>query len=335
MNALVTGGGGFLGTAVIRRLVERGWSVRSFCRRRYPHLESLGVEQMQGDLADEEAVSEAVREVDLVLHIGAKAGVWGKREDFIRANIEGTRNVLSACRRCGVRRLVYTSSPSVVFPAGDMEGATEDVPYPKSYRSHYPATKAVAERMVREAAGSDLATVSLRPHLLWGPGDTQLIPGILARGRTGRLRRIGREDKLVDFTYVDNAAEAHVLAAEKIEVGSPVSGKVYFISQGEPMPVWTFIARVLECASAPPLRPGAVPAGPAWLLGAAMEAIWKILPLPGEPPLTRFLVEELTTAHWFDISAAKRDLGYTPPVDMEEGFRRLADWFSRQPTVKS
>ncbi|GAB4249838.1 MAG: NAD-dependent epimerase/dehydratase family protein [Acidobacteriota bacterium] len=327
MLALVTGAGGFLGTAVVRRLREAGWDVRGFSRRRYSHLDDLGVEQVRGDLADAEAVAKACRGVDIVFHVGAKAGVWGPREEFYRANVLGTRNVLDACRRHGVGRLVYTSSPSVVFGGTDLEGVDESVPYPRRYRAHYPATKAEAELLVRAAADGDLATVSLRPHLLWGPGDTQLIPGILARAATGRLRRIGRENKLVDFTYIDNAAEAHVRAAEALKPGGPISGGVYFIAQGEPMPLWNFVERVLECAGAPPLRPGVVPTWLGLALGSLMEWAWRYLPLRREPPLTRFVVEELTTAHWFDISAARRDLGYEPRVSMEEGFRRLADWF--------
>lgn len=327
MLALVTGAGGFLGTALVRRLREAGWEVRGFSRRRYSHLDALGVEQVQGDLADAAAVAEVCRGVEVVFHVGAKAGVWGPREAFYRANVLGTRNVVEACRRHGVVRLVYTSSPSVVFAGGDLEGVDESLPYPSRYRAPYPATKAEAERFVLAASDRNLATVSLRPHLLWGPGDTQLIPGILARAATGRLRRIGREDKLVDFTYVDNAAEAHFRAAQVLDPGGAAAGRAYFISQAEPMPLWEFIQRVLECAGAPPLQPGVVPTWLGLAVGSVMEWAWRYLPLSGEPPLTRFVVEELTTAHWFDISAARRDLGYEPRVSMEEGFRRLAAWF--------
>lgn len=322
MKILVTGAGGFLGGAVARRLVERGDTVRSFSRGNYPHLGRLGIEQQRGDLSDSAAVLKACRGIELVIHVAAKAGIWGRRRDFYQTNVVGTRNVVDACRRSGIGRLIYTSSPSVVFDGRDMEGADETVPYPPHYRAAYPSTKAEAERLVLSANDPSLATVSLRPHLIWGPGDTNLVPGILARGRTGGLRRIGREQKLVDFTYIDNAAEAHVCAADRLSAASPAAGRAYFISQAEPVPIWDFLNRVLDCAGVPKVE-RSVPPSVAYAVGAALEVLYRILPVSGEPRLTRFLVEELSTAHWFDISASRRDLGYAPTVTMEEGFRRL------------
>lgn len=322
MKVLVTGAGGFLGKAIAHRLIELGDSVRSFSRGFYPVLDELGIEQCRGDLADAQAVHEACRGVDLVFHVAAKAGIWGRHRDFYEANVVGTRNVLEACRLAGIARLVYTSSPSVVFDGTDMEGVDESVPYPAHYRASYPETKAMAEQFVLEANGADLATVSLRPHLIWGPGDTNLIPGILARGRKGALRRIGHSEKRVDFTYIDNAAQAHLCAADRLAPGAPAAGRAYFISQAEPVPLWDFINRVLDCAGLPPVE-GSVPRSIAYASGAFLEIVYRLLPVSGEPRLTRFLVEELSTAHWFDITAAQRDLGYDPVVDMEEGFRRL------------
>ena len=209
MNALVTGGGGFLGGAIVRRLVARGDHVRSLSRRRYPELDALDVEQIQGDVADLNSTQSAVQGSDVVFHVAAKAGVWGPYADYHRANVVGTQNVVAACRKHGVRRLVYTSSPSVVFDGRDLEGVDESMPYPKQYDAAYPQTKAEAERFVLAANGADLATVALRPHLIWGPGDNHLIPRILERGRAGRLRRVGRANKLIDSIYIDNAADAH------------------------------------------------------------------------------------------------------------------------------
>ncbi len=322
MKVLVTGAGGFLGSAIAHRLIERGDSVRSFSRGFHPALDALGIEQCRGDLADAQAVHEACRGVDLVYHVAAKAGIWGRHRDFYEANVVGTRNVLEACRLAGIARLVYTSSPSVVFDGTDMEGVDESVPYPAHYRASYPETKATAERLVLEANGADFATVSLRPHLIWGPGDTNLIPGILARGRNGALRRIGHSEKRVDFTYIDNAAEAHLCAADRLAPGAPAAGRAYFISQAEPVPLWDFINRVLDCAGLPPVE-RSVPRSIAYASGAFLEIAYRLLPVSGEPRLTRFLVEELSTAHWFDITAARRDFGYDPVVGMEEGFRRL------------
>jgi nucleoside-diphosphate-sugar epimerase len=323
MTALVTGGGGFLGGAIVRRLRARGDAVRSLSRGHYPALDEIGVTQFRGDVADAEAVARAAEGCDVVFHVAARAGLGGRYADYHLANVVGTDNVLAACRRCGVPRLVYTSSPSVVFDGRDMEGVDESAPYPRHYEAHYPRTKALAEKRVLAANGPRLATVALRPHLIWGPGDNHLIPRLLARARAGRLRRVGRASKLVDTIYVDNAADAHPLAADRLRPGSPVPGRAYFLSQGEPIPLWEMVNRILAAAGLPPVT-RSVPAGLAYLAGWAAEALYKALRLRGEPPMTRFLARELATAHWFDIGAARRDLGYEPSVSLEEGLRRLA-----------
>lgn len=324
MTALVTGGGGFLGGAIVRALRQRGWAVRSFTRTAYPWLEEFGVEQVLGDLADPEAVNRAVAGVDVVFHTAAKAGVWGRAADFYATNVTGTENVLAACKAAGVRRLVYTSTPSVVHGGGDLEGADESVPYPTHFDAPYPETKAIAERAVLAANGPELATVALRPHLIWGPGDPHLVPRILARAREGKLRRVGSRPVKVDVTYIDNATDAHLMAAEKLDIGTPPAGKAYFISNGEPVDLWGFIDRVLAAAGLPPVT-RSVSVWKARLAGRVLEAVYRVLRLPGEPPMTRFVANQLATSHWYDISAAKRDLGYEPRVSIDEGLRRLAD----------
>jgi nucleoside-diphosphate-sugar epimerase len=328
MNALVTGGGGFLGGAIVRLLRQRGDSVRSLARGDYPGLRDLGVAQIRGDLADPEPVRRAVEGADVVFHVAAKAGYWGAFEDFHRINVEGTRHVIAACRAHGVKRLVYTSSPSVVFDGRDMEGVDESAPYAERFESPYPATKAEAERLVLGANDADLATVALRPHLIWGPGDNHLVPRIVARARAGRLRRLGRRPNRVDSTYVDNAAEAHLLAADRLAPGAPIAGRAYFLSQGDPRPLWDLINGILRAAGVAPVA-RSVPTPLALLAGAAAEAAYRTLRLPGEPPMTRFLAHQLASAHWFNIDAARRDLGYQPRVSIEEGLRRLEDWFRR------
>ncbi|RPI29416.1 MAG: NAD-dependent epimerase/dehydratase family protein [Acidobacteria bacterium] len=325
MKALVTGGGGFLGSAVVELLLRRGGSVRNFSRGYYPELEANGVEQFRGDLADREAVGRACANCDIVFHTAAKAGLWGPFPDFYEANVTGTRNVISACRDLGISRLVYTSSPSVVFNGEDMEGADESVPYATHFKSPYPATKAEAEKMVREANGPTLATVALRPHLIWGPRDTHLVPGILERGRAGKIKKLGKEPKSVDFTYITNAAQAHLQAADRLTPDSPIAGRAYFITNGEPVVLWDFINRLLAAADIPPVA-ATVPPRLAYCAGWLSETVWRTLHLSGEPPMTRFLAEELGTSHWFNIDAARRDLGYRPEVSMEEGLRRLKQW---------
>ena len=326
MRALVTGGGGFLGGAVVRLLRQRGRAVRSLTRSAYPWLDELGVEQAFADLADAEAVAKAVEGCDIVYHVAAKAGVWGRHADFYSTNVTGTENVLAACKRHGIRKLVYTSTPSIVHTGGDIEGANESLPYATHFDSHYTATKAVAEKAVLAANGPELATVALRPHLVWGPSDPHLIPRILERARSGKLRRIGSRPVKVDVTYIDNAADAHLNAGDKLDVGTPPAGKAYFISNGEPLDLWEFVNRVLAEAGIPPVT-RTVSAWKARLAGRILERIYKLFRLSGEPPMTRFVAVQLSTSHWYDITAARRDLGYEPRVSVEDGLKRLADSF--------
>ncbi len=329
MKALVTGGGGFLGRVIVQQLLEEGYAVRSFSRGSYPWLEALGVEISRGDLVEAEAVQEACQDCQIVFHVAAKAGIWGNKDAYYRANVTGTDNVISACRALGISRLVYTSTPSVVFEGRNLDGVDERVPYAQDYKSAYPATKATAERMILAANDERLATVALRPHLIWGPGDTHLVPGILARGRAGRLRRIWKASNLVDFTYVENAAQAHLLAAARLSPGSPIAGRAFFISQDEPVPLWDVINRILEAAGLPAVTRTVSPRV-AYAAGWLCELLYGRLGLKGEPPMTRFLAEELATSHWFDISAARQELSYQPKVSVEEGLERLKVWLDAE-----
>ncbi|HEY0982029.1 NAD-dependent epimerase/dehydratase family protein [Schlesneria sp.] len=323
MRVLVTGGNGFLGKAIVERLVDRGEQVCSLQRSDTPELKARGVECFRGDLGDAAAVDQAVTGCELVFHVAAKAGVWGRYEDYHRINVVGTENVINACRRHGVSRLVYTSSPSVVFNGKDETGIDESAPYPDHYLTHYPQTKALAEQRVIAANGADLATVALRPHLIWGPGDNHLIPRLIQRGRAGGLRRVGDGRNLVDATYIDNAADAHLLAADHLMQGSGCAGKVYFISNGEPLPLWDLINRILGCANVAPVT-RTVSANVAYAAGAAMELVYKLTGRQDEPRMTRFVARQLSTSHWFRLDAARRDLNYVPQVTVEEGLRRLA-----------
>jgi len=325
MRALVTGGGGFLGGAIVRMLRERGDEVVSFSRADYPELAALGVTQLRGDLADLKAVTAAAQGCDIVFHVAAKAGIWGAYADYHAANVTGTESVLAACRAHGINRLVATGSPSVVFDGGDIEGGDESLPYPDHYDAHYPLTKMLAERLVLRANSPELATVSLRPHLIWGPGDNHLLPRIIAKARGGRMKRIGVRACIVDTVYIDNAAQAHLLAADRLAPGSAIAGKAYFITNGEPLPLWEMVNRILAVADIAPVT-ATVSLGTAKIVAAGCELLWTLFRLAGEPPLTRFVASELSTAHWFDISAARRDLGYEPRVSINEGLQRLRAW---------
>jgi len=324
LNTLVTGAGGFLGLYIVEQLVARGDRVRTFSRGQYPELDALGVEVVRGDIRDSQGVAEACRGVDLIFHVAAAAGIWGSWDHYHSINTLGTENVVRGAVRHGVTRLVYTSSPSVTFDGTDHEGIDESAPYPEKWLCHYPHSKALAEQLVLAANGRDrLMTCSLRPHLIWGPRDRHLIPRLLDRARRGRLRRVGDGTNLVDMVYVENAAMAHLQAADALVAGSPVGGRAYFISQGEPVNCWQWIDELLALAGIPPLKK-TISRRAAWTLGAALEAIYTVLRLPGEPPMTRFLAAQLSRSHYFDIRRAREDFGYTPTISTEEGMKRLA-----------
>jgi len=325
MRILVTGGGGFLGQALCRGLAARGHDVVSFNRGRYRALDALGVRQLQGDLADRDAVLAAARGCDAVFHNAAKAGAWGSYDSYHRANVVGTGHVIAACRAHGIRQLVYTSSPSVTHRATHpVAGGTADtVPYGEHLKAPYAATKAIAERAVLAANDAHLATIALRPRLIWGPGDQQLLPRLAERARAGRLRLVGDGDNLIDTTYIDNAAQAHFDAFDRLAPAADCAGRAYFISNGEPRAARDMVNALLQAAGAPPVTK-TLPFPLAYAVGAACEAAWTLLPLRGEPPLTRFLAEQLATTHWYDMGPATRDFGYVPRVSIDEGLRRLA-----------
>jgi 2-alkyl-3-oxoalkanoate reductase len=332
VKILVTGGGGFLGQALCRGLVERGHHVISFNRGHYPALGELGVGQVQGDLADAHAVMHAADGVDAIFHNAAKAGAWGSYRSYHDANVVGTQNVLDACHRHGIGRLVYTSTPSVTHRATHpVEGGTADsVPYGEGFKAPYATTKTIAEKAVLAANGAALATIALRPRLIWGPGDHQILPRLVSRARAGRLRIVGSGENHVDTTYIDNAAQAHFDAFDHLVPGAACAGKAYFISNGQPWPMRRLLNALLETAGVPPVERH-LSFKAAFRIGAVCEALWTVLPLKGEPPMTRFLAEQLSTAHWYDMGPARRDFGYQPRVTMEAGLERLRAWLRDHP----
>lgn len=325
MKILVTGGGGFLGQALCRGLLECGHAVASLSRSRHPALDVLGVEQRQGDLADRDAVMAAFAGgFDAVFHNAAKAGAWGSYQSYHAANVVGTQNVIDACRAHRIGRIVYTSTPSVTHRATHpVEGGTaETVPYGTGFKAPYAATKAIAEQAMLAANDADLTTVALRPRLIWGPGDAQILPRLVERAKAGRLRIVGNGDNLVDTTYIDNAAQAHFDAFDHLAPGATCAGKAYFVSNGEPWPMRNVLNALLRAAGAPEVH-GHLPFAAAYAAGVVCEGLWRMLPLAGEPPMTRFLAEQLATAHWYSMEPARRDFGYAPKVSMAEGMQRL------------
>lgn len=339
MKVLVTGPGGFLGRYIVEQLIARGDSVRGLSRGNYPELAAMGVETVQGDLANQQTVAQACKGVDCVMHVAGKVGVWGKWFQYFQSNIHGTLNVLAACKQQGVERLVFTSSPSVTFAGRDQQGVDESAPYATRWLSHYPHSKAIAEQMVLAANGEPVAgertlkTCALRPHLVWGPRDHHLAARLIQRAETGQLRRVGDGTNRVDMIYVENAAEAHLLAADTLAKDeSPAAGKAYFLSQSEPVNCWDWVDEILALADLPPVEKS-ISRRKAYWLGAAMEsAYWALREWQNEPRMTRFVALQLATDHWFDTSAACRDLGYEPRVSTAEGMQRLGVWIAEQRT---
>lgn len=325
MTILVTGGGGFLGKAIIEQLLERGERVRSFSRGDYPELREMGVETVRGDIADLLSVREAVKGCEAVFHVAAKAGVWGEYEDYFQANVVGTENILAACGAHKISYLIYTSSPSVVYGDEPLRGVDESIPYPERYLTAYPQTKAIAEQMVLAADDKELKTVALRPHLIWGPGDNHLVPRIVDRARRGKLKKVGDGGAIVDSVYIEDAARAHLLALDALREGDRASGKAYFITQGEPMAVGELIDRIVVSAGLEPVKEH-IPAKVAYGVGWMMEKVYGLLKKEEEPLMTRFLAKQLSTDHYFDISAAREDLGYEPRYTIAEGIEKLGVW---------
>ena len=347
-HAFVTGAGGFLGKAICLRLLAAGIKVTGFARGHYPELEALGVVMLQGDLVNKDLLQQAMQGCDIVFHVASKAGVWGDRDSYFCPNVKGAANVIAACKALKIDKLVYTSTPSVTFAGQDESGIDESTPYATRFLNHYAHSKAIAEKMMLDAnqvgdmplenpdvtqvssqvttqatAPYALKTVALRPHLIWGPGDPHLVPRVLSRGRLGKLKLVGREDKLVDTIYIDNAAYAHVLAALELCQAKPkCQGKAYFLSNDEPITMAEMINLILACDALPPVTKR-VPQSVAYVAGAVLESIHYLLKKQEEPMMTRFVARQLSCSHYFDISAAKRDLGYRALVSINQGMARL------------
>lgn len=358
----VTGASGFIGGKLVERLRTMGRPVRALARRPLPELEKLGAEIVRGDLHDAAALARGCAGAGTVFHVAGRVGVWGPADDFFRVNVEGTRSVLEAARGAGVPRFVYTSSPSVVYNGGDLAGVDESAPLCEAAPCAYPTSKAAAEKIVTAANAPDFATVALRPHLVWGPGDRNVVPRVLALAAKGRLKVVGGGANRVDLSHIDNVVDAHLLAEAALghEAGGGIpalgdaapsrrldgwripgvssgvprsalgaqqlspAGKAYFITNGEPVVLWDWINTLLRGLGRPAVTKH-VSLRAAYLGGGMMEFLWRVLPLAGEPPMTRFVAKELATDHWFRIDAARRDLGYVPRVSMAEGTRQLLE----------
>ena len=325
MKALVTGGGGFLGKNIVKQLCQRGVDVLSLARGSYPEVEKMGATSVRFDLCSRDGLDEILQGIDVVFHTAAKAGVWGPKETFWSINVHGTENLLKAAQRAGVKKFIYTSSPSAVWNGSDEENLREeDCPYPTSYLTTYPQTKAIAEQFVLQANSDSFATTALRPHLIWGPEDPHLIPRLLARAN--KLRIVGDGNNKVGLTYVENAAYAHILAEKNLKPGSPNAGKAYFITDLQPVVLWEWINRLLVSVGKNPIK-GKISVKTAYRVGAILEWLYRTFRISGEPKMTRFVAKQLACAHYYDLTAAKTDFGYTELVAPEEAWNQTIRYF--------
>ncbi len=323
MKALVTGGGGFLGRYLVEQLLDRGDQVRVLCRGEYSFLKEMDVECVRGDVRNQDDVKLACAGIDTVFHTAAVPGIWGPWERYHSINTQGTLNLLESAQEQGVMRFLYTSSPSVIFDNVNHLQADESLPYPDSYLCHYPHSKALAEQAVLKANGnSGMATCSIRPHLMWGPRDNHLVPRLLQRAKAGRLIQVGDGSNLISVIYVENAAAAHLQAADKLTLDSPVAGQAYFINEKGPVQLWAWIHEILELAGLPPVK-RKISHRTAYTVGTLLEWINTVFRLKSEPTMCRFLANQLSLSHTYKIGKAERDFGYHPLVTFEEGMQRL------------
>ena len=328
---IVTGGGGFVGSAVIKELLATypDCYVVSMARSSYPELDAMDrVSTVRCDISGPlEPIEEAFSGAHAVFHVAAKAGVWGPEETYFKANVVASRNVVVACRKARVPYLVYTSTPSVVFSGKPLRGDNEGLPYGRDWLCSYAESKATAEK---ETLGANepgvLEVCALRPHLIWGPGDPHIVPRLVERAKAGRLKQVGAGNNRVDISYIDNVAKVHVQALQALEKGI-AGGKPYFISQGEPVNLWDWINDLFQRLGMPRIRQK-LPLKAAYKIGGICEWIWSTFKLKGEPPMTRFVATELGKDHYFDISAAQRDLGYQATVTTKEGLEKTIAWYN-------
>lgn len=334
MRALVTGGGGFLGKAIVRQLLHRGDDVTVLGRNPYPQLEKLGVRTIQGDIRDADLMAKVCDGQETVFHTAAIAGIWGPWEQFHSINTLGTRNVVDACVRNDVQKLVYTSSPSVVFNGRNQEGINEDTVYPKNHLCYYTQTKALAEQHVLDCHDrTRLLTCALRPHLIWGPGDQHLIPRVIERAALGKLKRVGDGTNQVDMIYIDNAAAAHLQAADALTSKSAVGGNKYFVSEGQPVNLWMWINEILMLAGQSRIR-RSVSFQKAYRAGQMLEATYRMMKWwDSEPVMTRFLACQLAHSHYYNISRARKDFGLRSIVSFEEGMDRLGRYLAGEKEI--
>jgi len=320
MRVLVTGASGLLGGEVARQLLRHGHDVATF-QRRPSGVE--GVQDFRGAINDDAALRPAIEGAEGIVHLAAKVSVTGPEAEFVAVNVEGTRRLLHMAAAAGVRDVVFVSSPSVAHSGTAIMGSGADKADPRQARGAYARTKAAAELLALEADRPGFRVAAVRPHIVWGPGDTQLVERVLDRAGSGRLPLLDSGAALIDTTYLDNAASAIVAALHRME---HIHGGAVVVSNGEPRPIGELLAGI--CAAGGVAPPSwSVPGGLARAAGALVEKFWTWSGRREEPPMTRFLAEQLSTAHWFDQRLTRELLDWTPAVSLDEGLARLAAYY--------
>ncbi|MDR1394580.1 MAG: NAD-dependent epimerase/dehydratase family protein [Deltaproteobacteria bacterium] len=330
MLVLVTGAGGFLGGRIAELLLQRSYRVRVLVRSDCPRLAALGAEVFQGDLADVSSLDRACDGAEAVIHCAARSGVWGPLAEYVENNTMGTARMLESARQQKAGYFIYTSSPSVVHGGDDLKGIDESAPYTDDTAQPYAYSKMLAERLVLRASHPAFKTLAIRPHLLWGPGDPHLLPRMIERARSGKLRLFTGGPYMVDATYIDNGAEAHILALERLAAGDPVGGLSFFIGQDQPLDLTELVNLLIQTAGLGPVKPS-VNKNLGRHLGSILETAYRLLGRKKEPPLTLFTARQLSSSHWYCLDRAKTLLGYRPKVSLDEGLRRLAEYYKNRP----
>ncbi len=343
IRVLVTGAGGFVGLKLTRALLLEGYDVTTLQRGTYPELNELkniypNLSIIQGSINDQNILDFAVSDVNAIFHVASKIGMWGSYDDYYETNVVGTQNILKSMKKYSIKNLVYTSTPSVVFDRGDINNGDESLPYPKSHLNFYAQTKRIAEEEILKCARAhEFNALSIRPHLVFGPGDKQLIPRVIYTHLKGKLKIVGDGENLVDVSYIDNVVHAHLLAFKTLlQDPNKVNGKAYFIGQEKPVKLWNFTNDIFKGLGLKKLEKK-IPVNIAYCIGGLLEALFKLLGIKKiDPPMTRFVALQLGKNHYFSHENAKKDFGYIPIVPTEEGLKNLIhDYRSRESHILS
>lgn len=338
MKVLITGAGGFVGSHLVKVLSDFGFIIHTLQRGNYPELDLPNVKQFSASLGNEQAENQknielALDGVAIIFHVASKIGMWGNYDDFYQTNVNGSINLINLAKKKNIKYFIYTSTPSVVFDKFDICGADESIPYPNNHLNYYGKTKRLAEEFVLQSSDTNFISAAIRPHLIYGPGDKQLIPKVIKAHRENKLKIIGDGNNLVDVSYIDNVIDAHLkLLLQMLKDARKVNGKAYFIGQKNPVKLWEFTNTLMEGIGLEPLTKK-IPLGIAYYVGFFFEIIFWLFGIKNlEPPMTRFIALQLGKSHYFNHHNAIADFDYEELVSTEEGLKILIDDYRSRET---